>query len=654
MRKNRAIRALVVCLLVVSAVGAPMLAANSPDDRKPTDPKSVSSPPALHAPPVPIEDLFYSRRVSSPGWSPDAKKIAFTTNLTGRNNLWVVSADGGWPLQLTVSDDRQSGSVWSRDGKWIVYQQDFGGSEYYDLFAVPSDGGAPVNLTNSPDVSETGPRFAPDGKTIVLDYKTKASPTTDIAVMDWKSHAVRNLTNEKTKDHSWRVQAWSSDGRYLLADRYNAGFNDSSVYWIDAASGEATELTPHTGNVLNTGVDVSPDGKIVLISSTEKGGYSNVALLDIATKKLKWITDVQWEADAVAFSPDGKLACYTINADELQTAYLHDIASGKTTAVPMPPGLTVPIGNEKAFSPTGASLLLQYQNSQRPSDLWVYDITTQKPRQLTYSAVAGLRLDDLPAAQLVHYKSFDGNIISAFLWMPFNLKRDGSNPAIVLPHGGPTGQTISSFNATVAALSSRGYICIAPNVRGSTGYGMAFQKANYQDLGGGDLQDEVYATKFLLDTGYVDAKKIGITGGSYGGFMTLMAIGKTPEIWAAAVELFGIIDWYTMLQHEDPYLQEYEKSLLGDPVKDKAVYEATSPIKYIRNEKAPLLILQGENDIRVPKEEAEQVYDILKKEGRTVDAHYYPAEGHGFVKRENQIDALRRTVAWFDKYLKGQ
>ena len=132
-----------------------------------------------------------------------------------------------------------------------------------------------------------------------------------------------------------------------------------------------------------------------------------------------------------------------------------------------------------------------------------------------------------------------------------------------------------------------------------------------------------------------------------------MAIGKTPDIWAAAVELYGIIDWYTMLQHEDPFLQQYEKSLLGDPGKDRSVYEAASPIKYIRSEKAPLLVLQGENDIRVPKEEAEQVVRILKQESRTVDVHYYPAEGHGFAKRENQIDSLRRTVDWFDRYLKG-
>jgi dipeptidyl aminopeptidase/acylaminoacyl peptidase len=639
-------------VLFVFCVSA-ALAADSPNDRKPTDPKSMASRSMPSAAPVPIEDLFYSRRVSSPSWSPDGKQIVFTTNLTGRNNLWVVNSQGGWPLQLTVSDDRQNGSVWTPDGKWIVYQQDFGGSEYYDLFAVPSNGGAPVNLTHSPDVSETSPMISPDRETMAMDYKPKTSPTTDTALMDRKTHSVRNLTNEQAKDHGWQAVDWSSDGRYLIADRRNAASSDSSVFRIEVTTGKSEELTPHSGNVLYIGSAISPDGKSVLLSSTEKGGYSNIAILDIASKKLKWITDMQWEAHAAGFSPDGKFAAYVVNADGLQTTYLYNMASGTATAVAMPPGLTIPAGNANVFSPNSTSLLLQYQSSQRPSDLWVYDVAAQKPRQLTFSAVAGLNPDGLPAAQLVHYKSFDGKMISAFLWVPFNLKRDGSNPAIVIPHGGPTGQTIDSFNATAAALASRGYICIAPNVRGSTGYGMEFQKANYQDLGGGDLQDEVYATKFLIDTGYVDAKKIGITGGSYGGFMTLMAIGKTPDIWAAAVEAYGIIDWYTMLQHEDPFLQEYEKSLLGDPVKDKSVYEATSPIKYIRSEKAPLLILQGENDIRVPKEEAEQVYEILKKEGRTVDAHYYPAEGHGFVKRENQIDALRRTVAWFDKYLKG-
>ena len=316
-------------------------------------------------------------------------------------------------------------------------------------------------------------------------------------------------------------------------------------------------------------------------------------------------------------------------------------------------GITAFAGNPTTFSPDDKRVLIAHQGSKRPSDLWAYDIAASKPMQLTHSAAKSLDPNQLPQSQLVHYKSFDGTMISAFLWVPFNLKRDGSNAAIVIPHGGPTGQTVDSFSRAAAALATRGYICIAPNVRGSTGYGMKFEKMNHQDLGGGDLQDEVYAAKFLEGTGYVDSKKIGITGGSYGGFMTLMAIGKTPEIWAAAVDQFGIIDWRTMLQHSDPFLQEYEKSLLGDPEKDKEVYDKTSPITYIRAEKAPLLVLQGENDIRVPKEEAEQVVDILKKEGRTVDVHYYPMEGHGFAKRENQIDALKRTIDWFDKYLKA-
>jgi dipeptidyl aminopeptidase/acylaminoacyl peptidase len=181
---------------------------------------------------------------------------------------------------------------------------------------------------------------------------------------------------------------------------------------------------------------------------------------------------------------------------------------------------------------------------------------------------------------------------------------------------------------------------------------MAFQNANHKDLGGGDLVDEVYAAKFMTATGYVSPKKVGITGGSYGGFMTLMAVGKTPDVWAAAVSQYGIINWYEMLKHEDASLQAYQLSLIGDPVKDKAVYDADSPMTYIKKAKAPLLVLQGENDIRVPRGQAAEVVATLKGVGATVDVHYYPEEGHGFAKLENQIDALQRTIDWFDKYLK--
>jgi len=366
------------------------------------------------------------------------------------------------------------------------------------------------------------------------------------------------------------------------------------------------------------------------------------------------VTDTKWEAFAGTFSPDGKGFTYTLNADGVTDAYLADRASGKAEKLNLPHGLNGYSGNPTEFSPQSNRLIVSHEASNKPGDFWIYNIVNRRAEQLTFSAIASLRATPLPPSQIVHYKSFDGKTISALLWVPFNLKRDGSNPALVLPHGGPTGQRVDYWSPEVQALVTHGYICIAPNPRGSTGYGLEFQKANFQDLGGGDLKDEIAAVDFVKATGYVDAKKIGITGGSYGGFMTLMAIGKTPDVWAAAVELYGIINWSTMLKSSDPSLNEYLKALLGDPEKNQKIYEADSPITYIRNEKVPLLVLQGDNDPRVPKEEAQQVVEILKKEGRVVDAHYYPNEGHGFAKRENQIDSIRRALDWFDRYMMGK
>ena len=639
--------------LLVFATVLVSLAATSPDTREITEPRKITSAAVRGAGAVPIDDLFYTRATGGGAWSPDGKEVVFTSNFTGRFNLWKVSSTGGWPIQLSQSDDRQGSALWSPDGKWILYQSDRGGAEMYDLFTIPSGGGKAENLTKTDDISETSPRWSPDGTQLAISYKKKTAPVTDVAVMDWNTRAVRNLTNEATPNHLWSGHLWSSDGKIVYATRISAGFTDASVYRIDVATGQKEELTPHEGQSRTIVSAVSPDGKTLLLTADRPGGYPNVALLDAGTKKLTWVTDLKWEAEAGEFSPDGKWFTYTVNEDGRSDAYLAETATRKAAELNLSAGLNAFSGNPSAFSADGQRLLVSHQSSTQPGDLWVYDAGAKRAMQLTFSAIASLASAKLPPSQVVHYKSFDEKIISAFLWVPYNLKRDGSNPGIVLPHGGPTGQTVDSFNRFAAALASRGYVCIAPNVRGSTGYGMNFQKANVKDLGGGDLDDEVYAAKFLAATGLVDEKKIGITGGSYGGYMTLMAVGKKPDLWGAAVEQYGIINWFTMLEHEDPFLQEYEKSLLGDPVKDRQVYEDASPIKFIRQAKAPLLVLQGENDIRVPKEEAEQVVAIYKETGKTVDSHFYAQEGHGFARRENQIDAISRTVAWFDRYLKN-
>jgi dipeptidyl aminopeptidase/acylaminoacyl peptidase len=624
--------------------------ASGPGDRVLTDPKSVVSATHAGAEPVNVTDLLQTTRIGSSTLSPDGSHIAYISNASGRLNLWQMNADGSGAQQLLKSNDRQASPTFTHDGKEIVYVQDKGGDELYDLYVVSATGGEPRNITNTDHTSEVQPLFSPDGKTLAFGSKEKVDPFHNVAVMAWPSGTPRLLTHEADLKASWDVVCWSPDGRSLFAVR-TVGLDDSDVYRIDVASSKVENLTAHQGKELVFVSDISPDGNTLILSSNRKGGYDNVALFDLKTKKWRWVTDTQWTARPGEFSPDGKTFTYGINADGRTTIYFADATTLKGTDRGVPPGINNAPASPTSFTSNG-SFLLSHEDSTHPANLYLLHPNGEL-KQLTHNESPALAAAALPGSQLVTYKSFDGRLISAFVWIPFNLKREGTAAAVVMPHGGPTGQTVDAFNSRAVLLASRGFVVIAPNVRGSTGYGMEFQKANYKDLGGADLKDEIAGVDFLKATGFIDAKKVGIWGGSYGGFMTLMAIGKTPGVWSAAVDEYGILNWYTMLQHEDPRLQEYEKSLLGDPEKDRSVYEASSPLKYIRDERAPLLVLQGERDIRVPIEEAQQVVAILKKEGRTVDAVYYPEEGHGFIKREHQIDELTRAIEWLQHYLQN-
>jgi dipeptidyl aminopeptidase/acylaminoacyl peptidase len=645
----RLMRLSVIAFVGLLCVSMPAFG-DGPADRKPTDPHSVNSAGGPAAQPLPVEALLTTTRISDIVRSNDGRKLAYIGSASGRPNLWIMNADGTGAQPLIKSDDRQQSPAFTHDGSAVVYCQDRGGNEYYDIYVVPAGGGEPRNLTNTDDMSETVDEFSPDGGLLAIGIKQKTSSSTDLAVMQWPSGAIRQLTHESDPRARWQENAWSPDSRFIYATR-SIGIDDADIYRVDAATGTAEKLLEHADKQLVSISAVSPDGATLLVTSNAKGGYQNVALLSLATRKLQWLTDTQWSADGEAFTPDGRDAVYILNADGRISMRFVDLGTVKESERGVPPGINYPDAGPTPFLPDG-SMLLSHEDSSHPQEL--YRLAKDNAlTQITHNADDQLAHAVLPSSQLVTYKSFDGRLISAFVWVPFNLKRDGAAAAVVLPHGGPTGQTIDTFNGRAELLASRGFVIIAPNVRGSTGYGMEFQNANIKDLGGADLQDEIAGVDFLKATGFIDPRRVGIWGGSYGGFMTLMAIGKAPDVWSAAVDEYGILNWLSMLQHEDPRLQAYEKMLLGDPVKDLADYEASSPLKYIREEKAPLLVLQGDNDIRVPREEAENVVSILKAEGRTVDAVYYPEEGHGFVKREHQRDELTRSVDWLQKYLQG-
>jgi dipeptidyl aminopeptidase/acylaminoacyl peptidase len=643
-------------LLAITAVhtggacAAPVI--KGPPAREITDPKSLASQVQPGASAVPIPDLFYVRSSLGAAWNHDGKGFVISTNLTGRFNLWNVSATGAFPTQLTQSDDRQMGITPSPDGKWVIFESDKGGAEIFDLYAVPLGGGATINLTQTDEVSETGPVFSKDGTQLAFGHRLKTGASNDVAVMDFATKSVRVLTHEATPTMQWSVVAFSADGRSIIANRTAVTRTQGAVWRIDVATGAASPLIGKGDKGVNTATDVSSDGRWLALTTETATGAQQAAVFDMTTQKMTLIKPDAWEQKSGHFSPDSRVLLMVSNVDGRDVVYSYDLASGRAEVLPLPVGINTDYGTDMpAFSPDGTKILFPHEAGNTPMDYWILERASGKSAPVTRLALASIDPQSLPKTQIVHYRSADGTVISAFVWLPYNLTRNAHAPAIMLPHGGPTWQTPDRFDPEAVAFASRGYVVMAANPRGSTGYGRAFQDANRHDLGGGDLDDYVAGAKFLVDTGYVDAHRIGITGISYGGYMTMMALSKTPEVWAAGVEVCGITNWFSMYERGSPVLRQYQMGLLGDPVKDKAVYEASSPLTYLAQVKAPLLALAGGNDIRVPPNEAEQVVTYLSKAGKTVDTKVYPGEGHGFYKRENQIDALERTVAWFDRYM---
>ncbi|HVI10951.1 MAG TPA: S9 family peptidase [Candidatus Binatia bacterium] len=612
-----------------------------------TDPKKVASKPNAEVEPksLTIEKLYMTRQIGRPTWSPDGKRVAFISNMSGRNNLWVVPAEGGWPVQLTVSDQRQAAPTWSPDGKWIAYQSDYDGDELWDIFLVSPVTGKVVNLTSTRQISETGPTWSPDGRYLAYLVKPKDSAAYEIDIYDMLMREVKHMTTGTPQDKNNSNPIWSKDSKYIVYTQEQAKGTDSNVFLAEVATAQSTLLTPHEGEHLYSATDISPDSKHILITSNAANGYDNAGQIEITSKKVSWFTRDKWQIRSGEFSPDGKRVTFTANVDGNEDIYLHDLATNKSTALPIPKGVNEPAGGHSAFSKDGSRLLYYHNGPTAPGDLWVYTTATGKSHQLTHSLVAGVRSEDMVEPLLVHYPSRDGKwTISAFLYVPFNMARNGQNAAVVYIHGGPKSQSMNSFNRFVQFAVNQGYMVLAPNYRGGTGYGKEFENANLFDMGGGDLQDVLAGVDWIKQTGHLDPKKIAVMGGSYGGYLSMMAVTKAPDVWAAGVPIVPFVNWFTEIENEDPILQQSDLATMGDVEKNKALYQDRSPINFIDQVKAPLLLLAGGHDPRCPKEETQQVVEAIKKRGGTVDYKIYENEGHGFARVENQIDAYKRVA----------
>lgn len=607
-------------------------------------PQPLRSPRRVMAESLELDHLYHIHSIPMARWAPDGKHIYFEINITGRYNIWRVPARGGWPVQVTVSDEHTALLEPSPDGRWLLYAQDQGGNEKPNIFLLPATGGAPINLTRTEGVGYRGLQWSPDGRHIAFSADRESRGDYGVYLLDIESREIRRIADNKGGD--CLMLRWSPDGRALALMR-TTDYMHSGLSLLDVATRDERTLIPLDSETSSRAVGWTRDGqRLLVVTDRPEDGNQAVGLLSLGTGRIAWCTKDTWETSAYDVSPVDDRFVFARNEAGSQQVFVRHV-DGDEERVPLPPGSAY----WAHFSKQGHAVLFLHSSPASPAEIWVYHLGRRTLRKVSNSLVGGLDSRCFVAPQYVVYPSFDGTPIAAWVYMPCNLARRKSSPAIVYVHGGPTGQHNNRWYPDIQYLVSRGFVVIAPNFRGSTGFGRAFREANKKDLGGGDLFDAMGAADFLVQSGYVDPRRIGIMGASYGGYLTLMALTKAPKLWSAGVAIVPFANWFTEYEREDPFLQAYDRSLMGDPVKDEALWRDRSPIFFVDRIRAPLLVLAGGNDIRCPAEETRQFVEAIQKVGGTVEAKIYEDEGHWFSRRENQVDAARRVDTFLLKHL---
>ena len=584
--------------------------------------------------------------------SPDGAEVAFSWNKTGTFELYSAPVERDVLFQLTDAKERSVNPRWSPDGKQIAFLRDHGGDERFDIWIVDRAGEHERNLTNEPAVMHREIAWSPDGQRIAY----AANPSGNrfaICVVDLATGTKRTLTDEEHDAHQPR---WSPDGSRLVFWSRRESVRTNSELFIVAASGGAAVALGTRGGKDGESLDgsFSPDGSRVAFTTNVRGRYEPaVALLDGGrAARVDYLSENIYDETEPVWRPDGRGVLY-LHSEESETSIRRTFAvSHATHAVADLPGVHA----STRIGPDSDLVAFIHSGAREPFDVYVKRERMTAPRRLTRSLPESVDAATLVEPLHVRYPGADGREIPALLYVPHAeaLRGGAVPPAVVYVHGGPTGQHLRWWDRAAQWFANNGYVVLAPNIRGSTGYGREFQEANRGDWGGKDLQDVVKGAEWLSRENIADRRRIGVYGGSYGGFMTLMVLSQAPQVWAAGVSVVGVVSWKTLYDTTRGDLKDYLERELGDPAKVADLYRDRSPLTHVAKIAAPLLLLQGANDPRVPRSEAVLMIDALRKAGKTFEEHIYEGEGHGFRTTANMIDALRRTTDWFDKYLQSR
>jgi dipeptidyl aminopeptidase/acylaminoacyl peptidase len=426
---------------------------------------------------------------------------------------------------------------------------------------------------------------------------------------------------------------------------------NANLYLFDLATGQAALLTPHEGDAIYSNIRFTPDSKTIYLSSDQDRDFENLAKIELPNGKLTYLENEKREISGMILSENGRYMAYTANLDGYGELFVKDMQTGKMVNLPkMPKGIVGGL----SFTKTGDKLAFSFTSAGRTNDVWIYDQTAKTVSRLTHAPMGGIDASTMVEPALIKYKSHDGLEIPAFFYLPTGAKKDGSLPVILSVHGGPESQERPWFAKLYQYYLSRGYAILAPNVRGSAGYGKTFMAMDNIEKRPEALKDLVWAVEYLKSSGYADPKKIAVMGGSYGGYSTLAMLTMYPDLWAAGVSIVGIANFETFLKNTGAWRRKLRESEYGYLDKDLDFMKSISPIYMVDKITAPLMVIQGANDPRVPQIEADQIAEKLKAKGGVVEYLLFPDEGHGLAKIPNQIKAYTAAADFLDKYVKNR
>ncbi|TML20399.1 MAG: S9 family peptidase [Actinobacteria bacterium] len=601
---------------------------------------------------TPLEQFMAYRRFSAGlAFTPDGEHVLFVSNLSGQFNLWRVPAEGGWPDQLSAFTDdtvRLMG-VSSRDGT-VAFCADHDGDEFHQIYLLEAGGGWPEKITDAPDVQHYvgGDCFSPDGTKLAFAANARTPTDMEVWIRDLDTGEIQSLFGEGK--YSFPA-GWSPDGTKLVALDFRNN-SDSTLHLIDLESGEAPEVTPHEEDGLYLPGPWAADGSGFYLLSDEGREFRGLAFYDVNTGSWDWVETSEADIEEVGISRDGRVLAWLVNENGWDMLKVRELQTGRDLPDPDLPrgarphltGFQPPV----AVSADGARVAVILSGPRRPGEVWVVDTESGESHAVTESRIGGLREEDLVDVDLISYPSFDGRQIPAWLYRP---EAEGKVPVVLAIHGGPEAQERALYNPLYQYLLSRGIAVMATNIRGSTGYGKSYQRLIQRDWGGGDLKDWDHAVRWLHEQDWVDPDRIGVWGGSYGGFAVLTCVTRLPDYWAAAVDIFGPSNLISFAKAVPPTWRRMMKRFVGDPEEDADLLRERSPMTYIENATTPMLVIQGAKDPRVVQAESDQLVDKLRSLGREVEYVVFDDEGHGFTKRQNELKAHGASAAWLKRHL---